>query len=106
MCHRIRWAMTDKNPTPLKGTIEADETYVGGKPRGHREHRSATMNMSERITEAWDNKTPVFGITGARRARPSRVMPKVYAAGIERTMFHDIDRRTSRLMKTSTHLRT
>jgi transposase-like protein len=36
MCHRIRWAMTQ---TPMaealmKGVIEVDETYVGGKERG------------------------------------------------------------------------
>ena len=39
MCHRIRWAMTDKNPARLHGTIEADETYVGGKVRGNRAQR-------------------------------------------------------------------
>lgn len=32
--HRIREAMTDRGPFELlKGTIQADETYVGGKPR-------------------------------------------------------------------------
>lgn len=36
MCHRIRWAMTEKTLEPLSGTVEADETYVGGKLRGHR----------------------------------------------------------------------
>lgn len=37
LMHRIRWAMADENPPTLRGTIEADETYVGGKPRylGH-----------------------------------------------------------------------
>src|SRR5580765_715271 len=33
LCHRIRKAMTDVNPEPLTGTIECDETYVGGKHR-------------------------------------------------------------------------
>lgn len=34
MMHRIRHAMsTDPNAPKLSGTIEADETYVGGKPR-------------------------------------------------------------------------
>jgi len=33
MCHRVRLAMQDKSVTPLSGIIEADETYVGGKPR-------------------------------------------------------------------------
>ena len=40
MCHRIRWAMTEKNPGLLTGIVEADETYVGGKLRGHRKHRA------------------------------------------------------------------
>ena len=36
MCHRIRFAMQDKDASLLTGTIEADETYVGG--RGRRGH--------------------------------------------------------------------
>ena len=35
LCHRIRAAMYEANPTPLSGTVEVDETYVGGKVRGH-----------------------------------------------------------------------
>lgn len=34
LCHRIRAAMKDVNPAPLEGTVEVDETYVGGKVRG------------------------------------------------------------------------
>jgi transposase-like protein len=34
MTHRIREAMRDDGPRdPLNGTVEVDETYVGGKPR-------------------------------------------------------------------------
>jgi transposase-like protein len=36
LCHRIRESMRDANPAPLGGNgkiVEADETYVGGKPR-------------------------------------------------------------------------
>ena len=36
MCHRIREAMNPTSTTPIGGagkTVEADETYVGGKPR-------------------------------------------------------------------------
>jgi transposase-like protein len=36
MCHRIRYALKDHTPTDLlTGTIEADETYIGGRKRGH-----------------------------------------------------------------------
>jgi transposase-like protein len=34
LCHRIRKAMQYAYPIPLKGIVEVDETYVGGKVRG------------------------------------------------------------------------
>jgi transposase-like protein len=34
LCHRIRKAMEEANPVPLKGTVEVDETFVGGHRRG------------------------------------------------------------------------
>ena len=61
MCHRIRWAMTDKNPPKLSGDVEADETYIGGKPRGHKARRKP-RTMSEAISAAWASKAPVFGM--------------------------------------------
>jgi transposase-like protein len=33
LCHRIRAAMMEIEPKPLGGTVEIDETYVGGKKR-------------------------------------------------------------------------
>jgi transposase-like protein len=35
LCHRIRDAMKEANPEPLGGTLEIDETFVGGRQRGH-----------------------------------------------------------------------
>jgi transposase-like protein len=36
LCHRIRYALKDVIPTDkLSGTVEADETYVGGRIHGH-----------------------------------------------------------------------
>ena len=54
LCHRIRYAMTQSPLGELMtGTIEVDETYVGGKPRGLGEHRKiskkvAVMTLVER----------------------------------------------------------
>jgi transposase-like protein len=36
LCHRIRAAMLEVAPEKMGGTVEIDETYVGGKPRKHR----------------------------------------------------------------------
>ena len=36
LCHRIRFALMDVAPnTKLGGSVEADETYIGGKKSGH-----------------------------------------------------------------------
>ena len=34
LCHRIRHAMAEANPEKMSGTVEIDETYVGGKKIG------------------------------------------------------------------------
>lgn len=33
LCHRIRAAMTETDPEPLSGIVEADETYTGNGPQ-------------------------------------------------------------------------
>jgi hypothetical protein len=33
MAHRIRYALTGELPEPMNGVVEADETWIGGKPR-------------------------------------------------------------------------
>ena len=35
LCHRIRKAMHEAYPIPLKGIVEVDETFVGGKTKGN-----------------------------------------------------------------------
>src|SRR5258708_23922347 len=39
LMHRIRWAMAPANEqeSKLTGTVEFDETYIGGQPRYHRQ---------------------------------------------------------------------
>lgn len=45
LCHRIRWAMGDAPEAKLSGTVEVDETYVGGKRRGPMGWREKVMVM-------------------------------------------------------------
>ena len=45
MCHRIREACAMTNPRPLGGegkTVEADETFVGGKAKNKHAKRNAS----------------------------------------------------------------
>ena len=53
LCHRIRYALKDADPRNLlKGTVEADETYVGGKARGkgrgYVKNKTAIVSLVER----------------------------------------------------------
>ncbi len=52
LCHRIRAAMSEANPEPLRGTVEVDETLVGGKKRhvgrGYRKHKTIVAGAVQR----------------------------------------------------------
>lgn len=52
LCHRIRAAMAEANPESLRGTVEADETLVGGKrlrrKSNYRENKAMVMGVIER----------------------------------------------------------
>jgi len=50
LSHRIREAMKESGPK-LKGIVEVDETYIGGKQRGHkgkRKNKDAVVGIRER----------------------------------------------------------
>ena len=101
MCHRIRWAMTDKNPPKLSGTVEADETYVGGKLRGHSKHRQVEgkgETMKASMTATWAKRTPVFGMVERGGRVRAKVMKPVTQDAIEREVFNGVDRSKTHLM--------
>ena len=52
LCHRIRAAMEDAYPMPLRGIVEIDETFIGGKVRGkgrgYRDNKAAVVGAVQR----------------------------------------------------------
>jgi transposase-like protein len=51
LAHRIRKAMTESDPPKLKGVVEVDETYIGGKQRGNYRkqlNKEVVMGIRER----------------------------------------------------------
>jgi len=56
--HRIREMLKDKAPQMLEGTVEADETYVGGKNK----NRHASKKVENSQGRSAKDKTPVVGL--------------------------------------------
>jgi transposase-like protein len=51
LAHRIRKAMVDADRPKLRGIVEIDETYIGGKQRGHRsklKNKDVVIGVRER----------------------------------------------------------
>ncbi len=57
LSHRIRYAMTEGSMFfPLRGTVEVDETYVGGKPRKEglgEEKPKISVDVVPRKLQSW-----------------------------------------------------
>jgi len=78
MCHRIREAMRDGSPSLMGGggkTIEADETFVGGKPR----HRSPAFTKAGRRRGRGTAKTPVVALVERGGGVRAQAVPSVTA---------------------------
>lgn len=100
LMHRIRFAMAIDHDTPpkLSGTVEADETYVGGKPR-YREPYSTLKPKSHRYrTGRGTKKAPVFAVV--ERGGQVRAMPidRVNKANLGGELRRTVDLRASRLI--------
>lgn len=92
MMHRIRWGMADDpvTPAPLTGTVEVDETYVGGKLRGKPSKQRAA---EERLK----NKTPVVAMVQRGGDVRAMVMPRVNAENLKTAIRAQVDK-SARLM--------
>lgn len=86
MCHRIREAMREKGDRPiLTGTIEAEETYVGGKARGAPAAR-ARRALKRGKPGGTKNKQIVFGLLQRGEEARTIVIPNVKAATTRESM--------------------
>ncbi|HXQ51852.1 MAG TPA: IS1595 family transposase [Stellaceae bacterium] len=87
LCHRIRESMRDTDTSPLGsggGTVEVDETYVGGKPRP----RSGKSGGTGRGTK----KVPVVALVERYGRARAHVVSDVTAKTLRETMKKNIDK--------------
>jgi transposase-like protein len=77
--HRIRKAMQEANPAPLKGTIELDETWVGGKR--HWKERTYLRNKTM-VLGAIERGGPVRMKAEKRSKNPSQKIIRQWIAEV------------------------
>lgn len=90
LLHRIRFAMDNSMPGPLAGPIEADETYVGGKPR----HK--LMGKAERV-EFFAKKPAVLAIVERGGRVRTGVVADVTAKTLRDALRENVDPAASTL---------
>ncbi len=86
MLHRVRFALADMDGVKLSGTVECDETYIGGKPR-YRGTAENPINKRGRGTR----KTPVFGMVERNGRVHTRVVPDVTAKTLKGAIREVVD---------------
>ncbi|WP_262901650.1 IS1595 family transposase [Edaphocola aurantiacus] len=79
MLHRIRNCSKFENMHKMKGVVEADETYVGGKNR-NRHHDKKYKKVQGR---SYKDKVPVFGLIERGGKVMARVVPSVKAEDLQ-----------------------
>ncbi|MGD9109551.1 MAG: IS1595 family transposase [Phycisphaerales bacterium] len=88
LMHRIRYAMSAPDAeNKLRGIVEVDECYIGGKPRySQRRKRGIGMKIGRGA-----NKTAVLGMVSRSGAVRAKVVPNVTSKTLKSVMTENID---------------
>ncbi len=93
LAHRIRLAMTEGLVGVLKGTVEVDETFIGGKPRKENEGGEGNEKPKKKSKRGrGTGKTPVLALVERNENVVSKPIDRVNAAtlkGAIKQMVHD-----------------
>jgi ISXO2-like transposase domain/Transposase zinc-ribbon domain len=91
LCHRIRKAMIEANPTPMSGTVEVDETYLGGtairkfrKTITVRPPKDTVLAIRERSYQGKVGRVRFFHIPDAKRDTIHPIIQANVAANVRR----------------------
>lgn len=84
--HRIREMLADSNPELLEGTVEIDETYVGGSDKNRHQHKKKGKGakamvvgaVQRKVTEVVDGKVK----TKAKSKVTTKVIPNADIASV------------------------
>lgn len=91
LMHRIRFAMEQNPDVKMTGTVEVDETYVGGKAKNmHKSHRERVITGTGGLSSG---KAAVLGLVQRNGGIHRRVITDVNAATLKGAIREVVDRR-------------
>jgi transposase-like protein len=95
LAHRIRFSMRENDPvaSKLSGTVEVDETYVGGKPR--KGTRDEAGNFVKNKRGRGTKKTPVMALIERDGRARTRVLDYVDADNLKTAIRENVDRQST-----------
>ena len=96
LLHRIRLAMKEPGSPLLSGTVEADETYVGGKY--YRSPRRKEHGIRKGRPGQDSERTPVFGMIERGGRVHTEVVPDVRGATLEAILLRHLNTGRSELV--------
>ncbi|MGH9280150.1 MAG: IS1595 family transposase [Acidimicrobiales bacterium] len=105
MLHRIRASM-ERGPlvAALSGTVVADETWIGGKPKNKHQQGRKRPGTSKGVSGYPHHKTPVLSLVNKETGEiRSRVIPNITGATLAQAIRDQVDVSGSRLHTDSAH---
>ncbi len=93
MLHRIRLAMQNDGGKKLSGTIEADETFVGGKLINMHLDKQTRLRMGKNRTGGFEGKAVVMGLLD-RHTKEARVkvLPNTRAFHVRTNVIENVEK--------------
>ncbi len=93
MLHRIRVAMQTGTFEKLSGTVEADETFVGGKVGNMHLDKQTRMRMGKKRTGGFEGKAVVMGLLerNTKKARV-KVLPNTRAFHVRTNVIDNVQK--------------
>lgn len=93
LMHRVRWAMAPTDDAPkLTGTVECDETWIGGKPR-HRfkQKHENPFDPRNNYKSRYKRHKPVFAAIQRNGQARVRVLPTVTGETLRKAVLDHVD---------------
>jgi transposase-like protein len=91
MLHRIRYAMQEQPAEKLSGTVEADETFVGGKAANMHLDRRTRLKMQGELKRGSVGKAIVLGLLERHGKARVKVSPFARSYHVRRNVIDNVE---------------